>query len=68
MLSLKGFASFLLMWNYSVELLIYQINVLTTFRMFDFFSYFYPIRKCSKYSLNLPFCRECNDTPFLSHY
>ena len=30
-----------------------------------FFSYFYPIRKYSKYSLNLTFGWECNDTSSL---
>ena len=29
------------------------------------FSYFYPIRKYSKYFLNLTFGWECNDTPSL---
>ena len=51
--------------NNFLELLICQINVLTTFRMVDFFSHFHPIRKYSKYSLNRTLCWECNDTPSL---
>ena len=31
-----------------------------------FLTYFYTIRKYSKYSLNLTFCWECNDTSSLS--
>ena len=48
--------------NNFLELSIYQMSFLITFRTVDFFKYFYPFRKYSKYSLNLTFCWPCNDT------
>ena len=48
-----------------MQLLICNFNVLTTFRMIVFFFIFLSRRKYSKYSLNLTFCWECNDTPSL---
>ena len=45
-----------------------KINILSTFRMVDFLKDFCLIRKYSKYSLNLTFGWECNDTPSLNEF
>ena len=48
--------------NNCLELLICKTNIISTFQMVDFLTDFCLIRRYSKYSLNLTFDWECNDT------